>query len=268
MGTKIYSLIQCSLTVNECDWHILAGNDDRIYSHCLTRWTEVIAQDIRTYGVVTLAGTFTIELLSDMEFFLFQAPQSGHGMTWENSILYIRDLHGVWSWGGMEVTMVTGQRSMKQSQIDLANTLECRRAHAMGGWPPPRIDSRPWLWKRPRLWYPSPETWGIPEEQTFITHRKWSEPWHQNRPCVPRDLPVQKITTLPANLLSLNMRVRGRKVLTPTLPDILRQQPQCPITIRTTHSVVILRTVIESAGIRSIVTGERVVICRNYLRHY
>ena len=36
-GTKIYSLTQCSLTVNECDWHILAGNDERINSHCLIR---------------------------------------------------------------------------------------------------------------------------------------------------------------------------------------------------------------------------------------
>ena len=36
-GTKIYSLTQCSLTVNECDWYILAGNDERINSHCLTR---------------------------------------------------------------------------------------------------------------------------------------------------------------------------------------------------------------------------------------
>ena len=36
-GTKIYSLSQCSLTVNECDWHILAGNDEKINSHCLTR---------------------------------------------------------------------------------------------------------------------------------------------------------------------------------------------------------------------------------------
>ena len=36
-GTKIYSLTQCSLTVNGCDWHILAGNDVRINSHCLTR---------------------------------------------------------------------------------------------------------------------------------------------------------------------------------------------------------------------------------------
>ena len=36
-GTKIYSLTQCGLTVNECDWHLLAGIDERINSHCLTR---------------------------------------------------------------------------------------------------------------------------------------------------------------------------------------------------------------------------------------
>ena len=36
-GTKIYSLTQCSLSVNECNWNILAGNDQRINSHCLTR---------------------------------------------------------------------------------------------------------------------------------------------------------------------------------------------------------------------------------------
>ena len=35
--TKIYSLTHCSLTVNECDWHILVGNDERINSHYLTR---------------------------------------------------------------------------------------------------------------------------------------------------------------------------------------------------------------------------------------
>ena len=36
-GTKIYSVTQCSLTVEECDWHILGGNDERINSHYLTR---------------------------------------------------------------------------------------------------------------------------------------------------------------------------------------------------------------------------------------
>ena len=33
LGTKMYSLTQCSLTVNECDWHILADNDERIDLH-------------------------------------------------------------------------------------------------------------------------------------------------------------------------------------------------------------------------------------------
>ena len=44
VGTKIYSLTQCSLTVNECDWHILAGNDERINTHCLN--CEIIATNI------------------------------------------------------------------------------------------------------------------------------------------------------------------------------------------------------------------------------
>ena len=53
-------------------------------------------------------------------------------MTWENTISYIRDLHGIRDWGGMEVTMVTGQCTMKQSKIDLANTQEYCRARILG----------------------------------------------------------------------------------------------------------------------------------------
>ena len=90
-------------------------------------WTDVIAWDICAYWVGAPAGAFTVELLSDMEFFLFQGPWSGRGMTWENTILYIQDLHGIRDWGGMEVTVVASQCSMKQSKIDLANTREYRR---------------------------------------------------------------------------------------------------------------------------------------------
>ena len=85
-------------------------------------WTEVIARDICTYWVEALPGTFTIELLSDTEFLIFQGPWSGPRMTWENTIPYIRILHDIHDWGSMEVTVVAGQRTMKQSKIDLANT--------------------------------------------------------------------------------------------------------------------------------------------------
>ena len=42
VGTKIYSITQCILSVNECDWHILAGNDERINTHCLSQWNQGI----------------------------------------------------------------------------------------------------------------------------------------------------------------------------------------------------------------------------------
>ena len=41
-------------------------------------------------------------------------------MTWENTIQYIQNFHGVMDWGGMEVTVVSGQHTMKQFKIDLA----------------------------------------------------------------------------------------------------------------------------------------------------
>ena len=89
-------------------------------------WTEVIAQDICTYWIGALPGTFVVKLLSDTEFLLFQGPRSGPRMAWENTICYIQALHDVRDWGGMEVTVVAGQHTMRQSQIDLANTREYR----------------------------------------------------------------------------------------------------------------------------------------------
>ena len=44
-------------------------------------WNEVIARDICMYRVGAPTGTFTVELLSDTEFLLFQGPRSGPGMT-------------------------------------------------------------------------------------------------------------------------------------------------------------------------------------------
>ena len=95
-------------------------------------WTEVVAWDICTYQIGAPANTFTVELLSDMEFLLFEGPRSGPGITWENVIGYVRILHEIRDWGGTEVTVVASQCTMKQSRIDLANTRGYRRAHILG----------------------------------------------------------------------------------------------------------------------------------------
>ena len=95
-------------------------------------WTEAIARDICVYWVGAPANAFTIELLCDTEFLLFKGPRSGPGTTWENMIKYIQVLHEIHDWGSTEVTVVAGQRTMRQSRIDLANTREYRQAHILG----------------------------------------------------------------------------------------------------------------------------------------
>ena len=63
---------------------------------------------------------------------IFQGPWSGPGIGWEDTIHYIRALHDIQDWGGMEVTVVIVQRTMRQSHIDLANTHEYRQARVLG----------------------------------------------------------------------------------------------------------------------------------------
>ena len=51
--------------------------------------SELIAWDIFTHLLRAPANTFTIQLLSDMEFLLFKGPQSGRGISWDETIAYI-----------------------------------------------------------------------------------------------------------------------------------------------------------------------------------
>ena len=119
----------CLLVRVTCNVDSVSALDAKVPNYV---WTEAIAQDICVYWVGAPANTFTIELLCDTEFLLFEGPRSGPGITWENGIKYIRVLHEIHDWGGTEVTVVAGQSTMRQSRIDLANTREYRRACILG----------------------------------------------------------------------------------------------------------------------------------------
>ena len=95
-------------------------------------WTEVIARDICTHRVLAPSNTFTVELLSDTEFLLFEGPQSRPGIMWENVMKYVRVLHDISNLGSMEVAAMAGQHTMRQAWNDLANTREYRRTHILG----------------------------------------------------------------------------------------------------------------------------------------
>ena len=49
VGTKIYSLTQCSLSVNECDWHIFTVKDERINTHFLTLMLPMLQFSLNVY---------------------------------------------------------------------------------------------------------------------------------------------------------------------------------------------------------------------------
>ena len=66
---KIYSLTQCSLTMNECDWHTLAGNDGRIKSHCLARqWSSMAHLLLYLFTIDVLISESYSEGIHDVPF--------------------------------------------------------------------------------------------------------------------------------------------------------------------------------------------------------
>ena len=150
----------CLLVLVTCNVDSVSALDLMVPAHV---WTKLIAWDICTYRLWVPASMFSVELLSDTEFLLFQGPHSGRGMTWEKTLEYIQNLHGVTNWGGTEVTMVSGQCTMKQSKIDLAHTPEYYWAHTLEwmataeGWlralavdktksPSPTLRGRGYIW--------------------------------------------------------------------------------------------------------------------------
>ena len=136
-------------------------------------WTEAISWDICAHWVGAPANAFTIELLCDTEFLLFEGPQSGPGITWENVITYIRILHDIRDWGSTEVTVVASQRTMKQSRIDLANTREYHRARILGRLA--AVEGKAWMLALKNAKTPTPqvEARATQGELTGTWHRKW-----------------------------------------------------------------------------------------------
>ena len=212
-------------------------------------WMELIAWDICTYRLQTPAGTFTIELLSDTEFLLFQCPQSGRGMTWKNTIQDIQNLHGVTDCGGTRVTIVSGQRIMKQSKIDPANMQKYHLTHTLE-W---TATTKGILWavaidkNKPPV--PQSRGWGYTYQADHYFAQKFAraaapEPTlHAIRPASPENYHSAR------GLRNLSTRVRVQRIWTLT-------PQQLPIMMQITPSIATPRTVTINARIRSTVTGQ------------
>ena len=86
---------------------------------------------------------------------------------------YIQILHDIRDWGGMEVTMVAGQHTMKQFQIDLANMREYHWAHILGRLAAVEGKAQSLAIENAKTPTPEGRTGAILGELTITWHRGW-----------------------------------------------------------------------------------------------
>ena len=90
-------------------------------------WNELICRNICENRLNAPEGTFTVQLLSETEFLLYEGKKDGPGMTWDNAREYIQRLQGMFPWCGVRAFLVAGQRTLKRARIDVADSFWFRR---------------------------------------------------------------------------------------------------------------------------------------------
>ena len=216
-------------------------------------WTEAIAWDICAYQVGTPANAFIIELLCATEFLLFKGPRSSPGITWENVIKYIRVLHDIHDWGGMEVTVVAGQHTMRQSQIDLDNTREYHRVCILGRLAAVEGKAKTLALENAKTLTPMGRGRVYTRRADWYLTQKVA-----GSPALEPSLYPLRSATLEDYLQSLRMRVKSWKVLVPTPVDTLLLQPQYPTVAPITLNRVIPRIETINTRNRNIQTARQV----------
>ena len=93
--------------------------DVRLPAHA---WNEDIAIDICESRIGCPAGTYKVQLLSDMEFLLRKRPTSGSEMNWQDANVIIRLISGLFLWCGVPVSLAARHRSKKEAKYDLDAT--------------------------------------------------------------------------------------------------------------------------------------------------
>ena len=74
-----------------------------------------------------MPGTFSIDLLSDMEFLVYRLPKTGHGMSNHESAHHTDLIAGSYLWAGSLADVFVTQRTMQQARRDRARTQEYRQ---------------------------------------------------------------------------------------------------------------------------------------------
>ena len=155
--------------------------------------------------------------------------------------------------------MVASQHTMKQSKIDLANTRDYCQARILGWLAAVEGRARNLAIENAKALVPQARGWGHTRRADRYFAQKAVGTPAQSLLCIRLGRPARRIFTPPGSRLRLIMRVKNRRVAERIQWDILSPLWPHPIMTLTICNVVIQRIETKNAGIRSTVTGERVV---------
>ena len=103
---------------------MILEQDSKVPEYC---WNTSICKDVCEAQTGVVPGTFSIDLLSDMEFLVYRLPKTGWGMSGHESARYSDFIAGSYLWDGSPADVYVMQRTTQQARRDKAKTREYRR---------------------------------------------------------------------------------------------------------------------------------------------
>ena len=103
------------------DSDIVLEQDHKVLDYC---WNAGICKDICKAQTRVLPGTFSVDLLSDMEFLVYKLPKMGQGMSKSESALFADLIGGSYLWAGVPADVFVTPRTTQQARRDKAKTRE------------------------------------------------------------------------------------------------------------------------------------------------
>ena len=103
------------------DSDAILEQDRKVPDYC---WNADIGKDICEARTRVPPGTFSVDLLSNMEFLLYKLPKTGQGMSDAESRLFGDLIGGSYLWGSAPANVFVAQRTTQQARRDKAKTRE------------------------------------------------------------------------------------------------------------------------------------------------
>ena len=105
------------------DSDAILEQDRKVPDYC---WNAGISKDICKAQTRVVLGTFSVDLLSDMEFLVYRLPKTGCGMSDHESAHHADLIAGSYLWASSPTDIFVTPQTMQQARRDKARTWEYR----------------------------------------------------------------------------------------------------------------------------------------------